>query len=177
MLVRSGKRRAGRRERLDRRFVTLGPSHHRPYFVCVSSRHSLAGTTLGSEGGESMYRHLGRQYVGGSVASSTKCTYGSGRLCWPKFRRLRGSPDCLISSNSNSHKAWTLIEFASWCCASERDLAYTIAEDFYAVQYFHRLHVGVELPVTPPVVQCALQGIARSHVEVGTPRRVRLPRP
>ena len=33
----------------------------------------------------------------------------------------------------------------------------------------------MELPVTAPVVQCALKGIARSHVAAGTPRRVRLP--
>ena len=33
----------------------------------------------------------------------------------------------------------------------------------------------MELPVTAPVVQCALNGIARSHVAKGTPRRVRLP--
>ena len=102
-----------------------------------------------------MYRHLGRQYVGGSVESSTKCTYGSGRLCWPKFRRLRGSPDCLISSNSNSHKAWTLIEFASWCFESERNVtkSIAIAGKFATAQYSHRLHVGVKLPVTVSVVQ------------------------
>ena len=89
--------------------------------------------------------------------------------------RLRGSPKFLESSDSDSHKAWALIDFASWCCASERHVANTIAGKFAAVQCFHRLHVGVELPVTAPMVQCALKGIARSHVEAGTPRRVRLP--
>ena len=79
------------------------------------------------------------------------------------------------SSDSDSHKAWALTEFASWCCASERNLANTIAGKFAAVQYFDRLDVGVELPVTAPVVHYALKGIARSHVEAGTPRRVRLP--
>ena len=78
------------------------------------------------------------------------------------------------SSDSDSHKAWALTEFASWCCASERNLANTIAGKFAAVQYFDRLDVGVELPVTAPVVHYALKGIARSHVEAGTPRRVRL---
>ena len=55
-----------------------------------------------------------------------------------------------------------------------RNLANTISGTFAAVQYFHRLKVGVELPVTAPVVQCALKGIARSHVVTGTSRRVRL---
>ena len=157
----SSETRAGRCERLGRRCVTLGPFHHRRQFVCVSSRHSLVGTTPGSEGGESLCRHLGRQYVGGSVASSTKRTYESGRRSCRKFRRLKGGPEFLESNYSDSHKAWALIEFALWCCASERNLANTIAGKFTAVQYFHRLHVGVELPVTAPVVQCGLKGIAR----------------
>ena len=37
--------------------------------------------------------------------------------------------------------------------------------------------MGVELPVTAAVVQCALRGIARAHVTAGTPRRVRPPVP
>ena len=86
-----------------------------------------------------------------------------------------GCLEFLESSDSDSHKAWALVDFASWCCASERNLANTISGKFAAVQYFHRLNVGVELPVTAPVVQCALKGIARSHVAAGTPRRVRLP--
>ena len=86
-----------------------------------------------------------------------------------------GCQEFLTSSDSESFKAWALIEFASWCCASEGNLANTISGKFAAVQYFHRLTVGVELPVMAPVVQCALRGIARAHVTAGTPRRVRLP--
>ena len=56
-----------------------------------------------------------------------------------------------------------------------RNLANTLSGKFPAEQYFHQLKVGVELPVTAPVVQCALKGIARSHVAAGTSRRVRLP--
>ena len=33
----------------------------------------------------------------------------------------------------------------------------------------------MELPVTPPVVQCALRGTAWAHVTAGTPRRVHPP--
>ena len=86
-----------------------------------------------------------------------------------------GYPEYLESSDSDSSKAWALVEFASWCCVSEGNLANTISGKFAAVQYFHRLNVGVELPVTAPVVQCALKSISRSHAAAGTPRRVRLP--
>ena len=86
-----------------------------------------------------------------------------------------GCQEFLASSDSESFKAWALIEFASWCCASGGNLANTISGKFAAVQYFHQLRVGVELPVMAPVVQCPLRGIARAHVTAGTPRRVRLP--
>ena len=54
-------------------------------------------------------------------------------------------------------------------------MAGTISGKLAAVQYFHRLEAGVELPTTAPVLKSALKGIARGHVAVGTPRQVRLP--
>ena len=128
----------------------------------------------GQGAGGSLYRHLDLEYVGGSVAGSTRCTYESGGRSWRTFGRLMGYQEYLESSYSESSKAWALIDFASWCCVSEGNLANIISEKFAAVQYLHRLKEGVELPITVPVVQCALKGIVRSHVAAGTPRRVRL---
>ena len=54
-------------------------------------------------------------------------------------------------------------------------MAGTISGKLAAVQYFHRLEAGVELPTTAPVLKSALKGIARGHVAAGTPRQVRLP--
>ena len=68
-----------------------------------------------------------------------------------------------------------MIEFASWVWVSEGNLANTISGKLHAVQYFHRLKVGVELPFAAPVIQCAQKGNARAHVAAGTPRRVRQP--
>lgn len=86
-----------------------------------------------------------------------------------------GCQECLASSDSDSFKAWALIEFASWYCASDVDLTNTISGTLTAVKYLHRLRVGVEQPVTVPVVQCAIRGIARAHVTARTLRRVRSP--
>ena len=83
---------------------------------------------LGATRDESRYRHLGLQYVGGSVASSSKRTYESGRRSSRKFRRLGGCSEFLESSDSDSHKALVLIEFSSWCSALERNLVNTFAE-------------------------------------------------
>ena len=80
-----------------------------------------------------------------------------------------------LSSDSESSKAWALTEFTSWCCVSDDNLANDISGKFAAVQYFHLLRVGVELPLTATVVRCALKGIKWSHVAVGTSHRVRLP--
>ena len=66
-----------------------------------------------------------------------------------------------------------LIEDASWSCEAEGNLAGTISGKLTAVQYFHRLEAGVELPTTAPVLKSALIGIARGHVAAGTPRQVR----
>ena len=82
---------------------------------------------------------------------------------------------CLKPSDSEKHKVWVLIEYVSWYCEAERNLAGTISGKLAAVQYFHRLEAGVELPITPPVLRSALKGIARVHVAAGTPRQVRLP--
>ena len=54
-----------------------------------------------------------------------------------------------MSSDSKRYKAWPLIDFVSWCCASEGNVANTISGKFAELQHFHRLRVGVELPATP----------------------------
>ena len=120
----------------------------------------MAGAAPEQSGG-SLYRHLGLQYVEGSVAGSTRRAYESVGRSWRTFRRLVGYQEYLESSDSESRKAWALIELALWCCASEGNLANTDSGKFAAVQYFHRLQVGVELPATTSVVQCALKGISR----------------
>ena len=81
----------------------------------------------------------------------------------------------LRPSDPEGHKVWVLIEYVSWCCEAEGNLAGTISGKLAAVQYFHRLEAGVELPTTAPVLKSALKGIARGHVAAGTPRQVRLP--
>ena len=125
--------------------------------------------------GRAYYRRRGLQYIGGSVADSTRRAYESGRRSWDKFCRLMHYEKFLKPSDSEEHKVWVLIEYASWCCEAEGDLAGTISGKLAAVQYFHRLEAGVELPTTAPVLKSALKGIARSHVVAGTPRQVRLP--
>ena len=82
---------------------------------------------------------------------------------------------CLKPFDSEEHKVWVLIEYASWCCEAEGNLAGTISGKLTAVQYLHRLEAGVKLSTTAPVVKSALKGIARGHVVAETPHQVRLP--
>ena len=70
---------------------------------------------------------------------------------------------------------WELIDFIAWCFESEGNLASTISGKLTAVQHFHRLEASVELYLSSPMLKCALRGIARNHVAMGTVRRVRLP--
>ena len=76
---------------------------------------------------------------------------------------------------SVAEMTWDLIDFAAWCFASQGNAASTISGKLAAVQYFHRMQVQVEVVTTSPVLQGALKGIARSHVENGTHHRTRLP--
>ena len=66
-----------------------------------------AGATLGKGRGRSLYQHLGLDYVEGSVAD-----YESGGPSWRTFRTLMGYQKYVGSSDSESSKAWALIEFA-----------------------------------------------------------------
>ena len=81
-------------------------------------------------------------------------------------------PEYLESSASESSKAWALVEFAPWCWALERNLANSISRKIAAVQYLHRLEAGIELPVSAPVVQCALK-IFHGPCGGGNPRRTK----
>ena len=78
------------------------------------------------------------KYIGGSVAASTRRAYKLGRRSWDKFCRLMHYEKFLKPSDSEEHKVWVLIEYASWCCEAEGNLAGTISGKLAAVQYFHR---------------------------------------
>ena len=81
-----------------------------------------------------------------------------------------------VSKDASSEEiAWALIEFAAWYSESGKNQARTISGKFAAIQYFHRTQAQVEIDTTSPLMTCALRGIARSQVESGVRRRVRLP--
>ena len=68
-----------------------------------------------------------------------------------------------------------MIDFAAWCCASQDNQAGSISSKLAAIQYFHRVDVGIELSIRSPLIKSVLQGISRSHTLAGTRPRVRLP--
>lgn len=80
-----------------------------------------------------------------------------------------------MSSATQPELIQALIEFVAWCCSQKGNLAKTISGKLAAVQFFHRTNVQLELPTGAPLVNRALKGIERIHVQVGTPRRVRGP--
>ena len=64
---------------------------------------------------------------------------------------------------------------AAWWSASQGNQAGTISTKLTAIQYFHRVDVGIELPIRSSLFRSTLQGISRSHTLAGTRPRVRLP--
>lgn len=122
-----------------------------------------------------MFRNIGIQYIRSSVAVSSERTYLSGFRSWSTFRCLIQRDRYLRLCDSEEIKLWALLDFAAWCSASEGNQACTISRKLAAVQYFHRVEVGVELPTRSPLIKSALQGISRSHALAGTASRGRLP--
>jgi len=90
------------------------------------------------------------------------------------FCRMTARDELFRAGVSQEKVTWALIEFAAWCFESG-NMPGTISGKLAAVQYFHRMHAGVELETSSPLLKCALRGIARSHVDAGTRHRVRLP--
>ena len=76
---------------------------------------------------------------------------------------------CLKSSDSEEHKVWVLIEYASWRCEAEGNLAGTISGKLAAVQYFHRLEAGVELPTPAPCLRARSEALLEATLRQGPP--------
>ena len=70
---------------------------------------------------------------------------------------------------------WALVDFPAWCCASQDNYAGSISSKLAAIQYLHRVDVGIELSTGSPLIERVLQGISRSHTLARTRPRVRLP--
>ena len=69
---------------------------------------------------------------------------------------------------------WAFLDFAAWGCASRDNEAGSIPSKLAAIQYFHRVDVGIELSIGSLLIKNVLQGISRSHTLGGTRPRVRL---
>ena len=86
----------------------------------------------------------------------------------------RGNP--IFGRNRlRGEKTLALLEFLAWCGVSEGNQVGTIASKLAAVLHYHRVDAQTELPTSAPLIKRALNGVARSHVAAGTPKRVRRP--
>jgi len=68
-----------------------------------------------------------------------------------------------------------LVEYVAWCCAVSGNQAGTIYGKLAAIQYFHRVDHGRELPINSDLVKRALQGVTRAHERSGMRARIRHP--
>ena len=86
-----------------------------------------------------------------------------------------GRDQYLTSDADEGINELAFIDFAGWCSASQGNEAGTILSILAAVQLFHVLAVGFEVPTQTPFVKRALKGISPAHAATRTPRRVRRP--
>ena len=121
-----------------------------------------------------MYRDIGVQCIRGSFADSSQRTYVSSFRCWIKGRGLTSAALYFSGDTPVSDMVWALLDFADWCCAVEAKNVGTIKSTIAAVQYSHRVEVGMELP-TKSLLQRVFSSISRAHAVAGTKWRVRRP--
>ena len=62
-----------------------------------------------------------------------------------------------------SDMVWALADFAAWCCAAEGNKVGTIKIKIAAMQYFHRVEVGMELPIKSPLMEHVFSRMSRAH--------------
>ena len=93
---------------------------------------------------------------------------------WIKFRGLTSAALYFSGDTPVSDMVWALLDFADWCCAVEAKNVGTIKSTIAAVQYSHRVEVGMELP-TKSLLQRVFSSISRAHAVAGTKSRVRRP--
>ena len=136
---------------------------------------SQPGAEVGASGCRSLYRSFGHQYLRRSVARSSERTQASGFRSWCTFRGLTAQDRYLRPCESEEAKVWALIDFAAWCWALQDNQAGSTSSKLAAIQYIHRVDVGIELSIRSPLIKHVLQGISRSHTLAGTRPRVRLP--
>ena len=65
---------------------------------------------------------------------------------------------------------WTLVDFAAWFSAAEGNEVGIIESMVAAVQYCHRVEVGMELPTKSPLLERVFSGTSRAHAVAGTNR-------
>ena len=122
-----------------------------------------------------MFRSFGSQLISQSLAPSSIKASSSGFRSWTAFRGLIGETRYVDATHSEGEKTQALVEFVAWCGVLEGNQAGTIASTLAAVLHFHRVDAQTELPTSAPLIKRALNGVARSHVAAGTPKRVRRP--
>ena len=105
----------------------------------------------------SHFRRVGVQFIGRSVAESSRRGYASAFRSWCAFRGLMGCEVYLRRDESAEDTAWALIDFAAWCFEVAGNQAGTISGKFAAVQFFHRHDMQIEVDTSSPLIKCALK--------------------
>ena len=122
-----------------------------------------------------MNRDIVVQVIRESVADSSHRTYVSSFMSWTIFRVLTSAALYCSGDTSVNDMFWTLVDFAAWFSAAEGNEVGIIESMVAAVQYCHRVEVGMELPTKSSLLEHVFSGISRAHAGAGTKTSVRHP--
>ena len=144
-------------------------------FSGVPARCCLAPAGIGIDGRKAVFSSFGSQLILQSLAPSSQKAYSSGFRSWTAFRGLIGESQYLDATASLTEQIQALLEFVTWCGVSEGNQAHTVASKLAAALHFHLVDAQMELPTSSPLIKRDLKEAERSHVAVGTSKRVRRP--
>ena len=130
---------------------------------------------VGVIGRRALLRRFSSQLVRRSLEAMSQKAYSSGFRSWTAFRGLIGESQYLDATASLTEQIQALLEFVTWCGVSEGNQAHTVASKLAAALHFHLVDAQMELPTSSPLIKRDLKEAERSHVAVGTSKRVRRP--
>lgn len=109
-----------------------------------------------------LWRIASTSYTLGLVTDATRAHYEQSVRSWNRFRGMIREGTFLGPELSDEEASQALVEFIAWCCAVAGNQAGTISGKLAAVQYFHRVDHGRELPINSPLVKRATSGYSRA---------------
>ena len=119
--------------------------------------------------------HLVQALVRGGVGGSTYKTYKARFEAWAHMRISQGKSPWMTENDNPDDVINALTEFMAMRCFVHKNQQTTVRGYLAAIKYFHKVHVGWDLPTTHGMIQAVGKGIDRAHASINAKPHTRRP--